>query len=678
MRFVYPEFLYAFLLLAVPIIIHLFNFKRYKIVYFSSLRFLQKVDEQTKSTQKLKHLLLLALRLLAFSALVLAFVQPYIPKNDQVARKQTPVQVFYLDNSFGLSARSTTGNLLSQSKELIRKMVDESPAGTNFLFLTNALSGPEQRIISRNELLDRLDYVDFHPFSNGFVKALNTAKAALDQISYEGLRNYIVISDFLKRTEKEQKLTPDSLGFYYPIQLEAQNTANLFIDSVWFSTPFRMAQMNNEMLVRIRNTNQQAANNVALRFQKNEYKRDLVADNPANGTEIVTSNYSDATTGLKGGFVEVLDDAINFDDTYYFSYEVLNNLNITIVSGEKGKKYPELVYQTDDFFKVQHFAQNQLQIGDLADQNLVLLNGIASFSSGLINTIVQLAEEGKSIAIIPSEEIELNSYNALLKALNLGTISPARDQQFALKYLNFEDPFFQNVFEEQSQNIRLPKITRHYPIQPADNSISLVSFENNQPFLIKSNSSAPHYFIGTSLSDDWGNFSRNALFATSLLRIAESSNAGSNLAYTFGDAVSIPIASKERKQPQVEIALDENRFRPPLLQRGFQFELFLDKSIDQQLLRAGVYNIYVNDLLNKQLAMNYSREISYFQRLNKDEIATTFKDANVSFQNVQTLEKDIDIFQLSIQQPNTFWRILLILALSFFLVEMILLKLWKV
>lgn len=678
MRFVYPEFLYAFLLLAVPIIIHLFNFKRYKVVYFSSLQFLRKVDEQTKSTQKLKHLLILILRLMAFSALILAFAQPYFPKNDQVARKQAPVQVFFLDNNHGMSARSSTGNLLSQSKELIRKMVEESPAGTSFLLLTNALSGPEQRVISKSELLDRLDFVDFHPFSNGYVKALNTAKSALDQINYEGLRNYIVISDFPKIDNEVQKLIPDSLGYYYPIKLAAQNTGNLFIDSIWFTSPFRMTRVNNELHVRIRNTNNQVASNIGLKFTKNDYQRDLLADIPANGTEVITINYSDATAGLKTGFVELYDDAINFDDTYYFSYEVLDQLNIAIIQGDGAKKYPELVYQTDDFFKISIFPQRAIQIGDLAEQNLIVLNGLKSFSSGLINTIIQLAEEGKSIAIIPHDDIDINSYNTLLKALDLGSISPAVDQQFALKYLNFDDHFFENVFEEKSEKVRLPKIVRNYPIQADDKSITLVGFENNEPFLIRTNSSSPRYFIGSSLADEWGGFAKNALFATSLLRIAENSSPSSALAYTLGDVINIPITTKQKGPPQVEIALDENRFRPPIQQKGFQFELFLDKRIDQQLSRAGVYNIYVDDILNSHIAMNYSRDISYLQGLSKDEILNTFKDANVLFENVQTVQSDIDIFQLSLQEPLTYWRILLILALSFFLLEMILLKLWKV
>ena len=73
MKFLYPEFLWALTVLAIPIIIHLFNFKRYKTLYFSSLNFIKHVDQKTKSTQRLKHLLVLLMSLLAFTFLALAF-----------------------------------------------------------------------------------------------------------------------------------------------------------------------------------------------------------------------------------------------------------------------------------------------------------------------------------------------------------------------------------------------------------------------------------------------------------------------------------------------------------------------------------------------------------------------------------------------------------------------------
>ena len=84
MKFLYPQFLYALTALAIPIIIHLFNFRKFKTIYFSNVRFLKEVKQQTKAQSELKHLLILLSRLLAITSLVLAFAQPYIPENNQI------------------------------------------------------------------------------------------------------------------------------------------------------------------------------------------------------------------------------------------------------------------------------------------------------------------------------------------------------------------------------------------------------------------------------------------------------------------------------------------------------------------------------------------------------------------------------------------------------------------
>ena len=80
MKFLYPQFLYALAVVAIPIILHLFNFKKFKTVYFSNVRFLKEVKQQTKAKSELKHILILLSRILALSSLVLAFAQPYVPK----------------------------------------------------------------------------------------------------------------------------------------------------------------------------------------------------------------------------------------------------------------------------------------------------------------------------------------------------------------------------------------------------------------------------------------------------------------------------------------------------------------------------------------------------------------------------------------------------------------------
>jgi hypothetical protein len=60
MQFLYPSFLWALLAAAIPVIIHLFNFRRTKKVYFTNVAFLKAVNTTTSSFRRLKHLLIMA------------------------------------------------------------------------------------------------------------------------------------------------------------------------------------------------------------------------------------------------------------------------------------------------------------------------------------------------------------------------------------------------------------------------------------------------------------------------------------------------------------------------------------------------------------------------------------------------------------------------------------------
>src|SRR6202008_351487 len=100
MSFVYPAFLYSLFAILIPIIIHLFNFRKYKTVYFTNVKFLRELKQESQSKSRLKELLILLSRILAISCLVLAFAQPVIvDKNSKVKVGQKAVGIF-IDNSF--------------------------------------------------------------------------------------------------------------------------------------------------------------------------------------------------------------------------------------------------------------------------------------------------------------------------------------------------------------------------------------------------------------------------------------------------------------------------------------------------------------------------------------------------------------------------------------------------
>src|SRR5690606_457095 len=103
MQFLYPAFLWALTALAIPIILHLFYFRRYKKIYFSNLRFLREVKEETSARNRLRNLLILLSRLLAFACLILAFAQPIIPVSQALKSGIRNVSIF-LDNSFSMQS----------------------------------------------------------------------------------------------------------------------------------------------------------------------------------------------------------------------------------------------------------------------------------------------------------------------------------------------------------------------------------------------------------------------------------------------------------------------------------------------------------------------------------------------------------------------------------------------
>ena len=122
MNFTYPQFLFALFAVSIPIIIHLFNFRRFKKVYFPDIRFLKEVKLQTQNRNRIKHLLILVSRILAVSFLVFAFAQPFIPADKKNTVSGIQAVSIYVDNSFSMENVSKNGMLLDEAKKIAREI----------------------------------------------------------------------------------------------------------------------------------------------------------------------------------------------------------------------------------------------------------------------------------------------------------------------------------------------------------------------------------------------------------------------------------------------------------------------------------------------------------------------------------------------------------------------------
>jgi hypothetical protein len=679
MNFVYPNILYFLLLLIIPIIIHLFNFRRYKKLYFSSLQFIKKVEKETNATKNLRHYIILACRMLAFAALIFAFAQPYIPTSEQSKSYENLVPI-YLDNSFSMSAKGSNGDLLNQAKTTVQQIVDAYPKGQRYLLVTNALDGTEHRIITKTELEDKLEYVDLSPISRSITNPLESVKEYLNSVTYEGNLHYYVISDFQNRNFNVTESAIDTNANYSFLQLAPQIKRNLYIDSIWFEQPFQRVNNNNTLNIRIQNTGEEKLTNVELNLNVGGAKRQTLTDLEANNSTIVAMNYTDKTTGIKEGVVEIMDENLFFDNRFFFTYNVEESINVLIINDEKSTSFPGLVYATDDFYKVSQTLVAQLKSSTLNEADLIVLNGLKNISSGIQTQLNQLAANGIHVLIIPSADFDIKSYNNLLSSFQLPLYRTAADQAIRIGKISSELSFFTGMFDGKVENIRMPPLKKYIPSSTYTNANYnlLIQYENGMPLLVEQAKGKNVYALYSPVNPDFNNFGKSALFSSLVLRIGEKSQGQLPLSLTIGSSDEYRMQISGQSESALILKQKEYEFIPEMSKNLGFTSISVRNAGDNQSINDGIYTVLNAGETKGKLALNYNRFESDMQYASGNEITSYFNALNVTRLNTEGISNLSDIQQLTLKKPNEFWRILLILALTFFLLEMLIIIFWKV
>src|SRR5690606_17397838 len=268
MNLLFPQFLYGLLAIAIPIIVHLFNFRRTKKVYFSNNRFLQDIKESNSSRLRLKHLLVLISRILFIIFLVLAFAQPYISsENNYVPGGHVKI---YIDNSFSMS--NQTGDdipAIDQAVVFTESIISQYPGSTRFQLFTNEFDVSSESVKSFESFRDALTEVSLTPVSRSFSEIIGRMRGNSTQES-ELKTDYYLISDFQRSTfQNLSEAILDTASTYATIPLKFLNNHNLFIDSVYLGNPFLLKDNANELVISVRNTGAEAVEDVILKLTLN-------------------------------------------------------------------------------------------------------------------------------------------------------------------------------------------------------------------------------------------------------------------------------------------------------------------------------------------------------------------------------------------------------------------------
>jgi hypothetical protein len=680
MKFVSPSFLFALAAIAVPILIHLFNFRKFKTVYFSNVQFLKEVKQHTQSQSKLKHLLVLLMRILAISFLVFAFAQPYLPINNKVVNNAQKAVSIYIDNSFSMDATGKTGTLLEEAKRNAIAIAAAYKPSDKFNVLTNDFEGKHQRWINREEFLERVKEIKVSP---AVKKVSETFSRQQDMLTSSNckVKDVFIVSDFQKSITDVSAISNDTAANVYFVPGIVNKEVNLYIDSCWFATPARQINKVEELMVRVRNSSDKEIENVPLKLSINNVQKAVSSFNIAAGETITTKiSFTCKESGIHFATVELSDYPIVYDDKFYFTFDVAGSIKVLAINGQEESPYLNSLFGNDAFFKYSNVSEKAIDYSALPLFNFVVLNEINTVSSGLAQELKRYVSNGGSLLVFPSVAADVNSYQSFLSSLGANYYTAIDTVNTKAEGINLKHPLYSDVFSKIPENMDLPAVFSHYTINKNNRSKEeyLIKLHNGDVFMAKYQSGkGTLYLSAVPMNTDFSNLVKHAVFVPTLYKMALFSIPQSNLFYTIGRDNSVEVTN-------IRLAGD-NVFHIRSLTSTFDLvpEAKLIESntvmmLHNQLSLAGNYLLSSNTDSIKGLGFNYDRKESELACYTSSELQEQYEKVGYSnFSVIESKAKDITTTLKEAGQGKPLWKICILMVLLFLAAEVLLLRFWR-
>ncbi|RXG16174.1 putative membrane protein (TIGR02226 family) [Leeuwenhoekiella aestuarii] len=639
MQFKNPEILYALFLLLIPILIHLFQLRRFKKTPFSNVAFLEKIIQNTRKSSSLKKWLVLCTRILALGFLILAFAQPFFPASRRAVKPRETV--IFIDNSFSMQATGKKGNLLTEAKQ---DLLTNLPQDERLTLATwdNVIKDFDPAT-DRNLLLD-LDFTAKTTNAKSLLLRLNTYFSN-DQTTAKQL---ILISDF-QDAGLRQALDTNQVS-QHRVVLQSTTLENYALDSLRLE---RTGERYNLKVLLRSSFPTQAELPVSL-FDKEK----LIAKASVQFKERDTASVNfqlDADQAIAGN-LSIVDPDLRFDNDFYFSINKTNPLKVLAISNADDD-FLKRLYKSEEY-QFTSVSENQLDYGMLSEQNLIILNETQKVPEALANLLKTHAQQGGSLILIPAIDVPSSTYTNLLNTFGFTAFSEKSDLPQRITDINYDHPLYENVFNARSSNLQSHVIQTYFPLETTN---SILSLENGAPFLAENNNL---YIFTGGLNITNSNFINGQLIVPTFDKIARAALSLPQTYYTLGTQNNFDINTAIPEDAVVVLEKDNQQFIPLQKKQGNKISISAEEGIE----RAGLYALkYKNDTL-ATVAYNYNRNESKLQEVILEPIKGVSQNSNIP-DLLNTLEQETNL--------NFLYKWFVIFALLAFALEMLILKKFK-
>ncbi|MCA1649571.1 MAG: BatA and WFA domain-containing protein, partial [Acidobacteria bacterium] len=526
MAFLTPLFLAGLAALAIPVLVHLIQRERRNVVEFPSLMFLRRIPYQSVQRRRIRHWVLLLMRLAALALIVAAFARPFLRRGDVGAAAAAGARevVLLVDRSYSMGYADRWQRALAAARQAINGLGGADRASI-VLFSSNA----EVAVRSTSDKGRLLAAIGGEPSAAGtrFAPALKLAGTILSE-SAVPRREAILISDFQRAgwQGSEGVRLPDGASLT-TVPISDQATANVAVTPIALERSTFSDQERTAVTAGVVNRGSAPLTAVDLTLEidgRSVETRRLRLE--PNGSASAT--FAPVTIAARNtrGTVRIGADSLARDNSFHFVVSPGSPVTVVIAqrAGAPGASglYVSRALAVGDAprFEVTTREIDALSAADVDAADVVMLNDVSA-PPGLADRLSRFAERGGGVFVVLGERAAWpQSTPSLLPAVVEAAVDRAR-QPARLVALEYGHPIFELFRSPRSGDFSAARFYSYRAVKPAADARVLARFDDGGAALVERPTGSGRVLLWTSTIDlSWNDLAVKPVYLPFIHRLA--------------------------------------------------------------------------------------------------------------------------------------------------------------
>ncbi len=663
MVFGQPHFLWALVLLLIPIIVHLLQFKKQNVFYFPGVFRLVEILKVSERKRNIKRWLILASRLLAFLFLVLYFADPQWKKETQLSSSSSPKYIVFIDASPSMHINQNGSIPLQEAKNKAIEWVSSLSENAEIMVVHDLNKASINSWNSKANSINKIRSIQGITYPYSIKQIYQTIEPVLNS-NHLNSAKWVVFTDAYVDFFEGLKTLPSSNTIVSIVKIASKKIENFSLDTACLNSTgqkFRVKVSRNSLSDNSTVVNPEAQSSSAMVLK-------LIADNKVQSIQNLEWKEDEISKWLEFDMIQYLEQGYKFE----LSEDEFNSDNVLFahfpnriarkVFWAEGSRISSL----EKLIRIQpnYFEKRTIQDANGLEEGISMLFPLKSIRNW--DQIEPWVKNENRILIYPE--------NGGLDKLFMGKWIDARNQELRLSSQGLNEPLFRSAFaDEIKREVLLPTVARYFQLDEKEKSNIQVhlTLSNGEPFLISRNINSGTVFVVLSDSKNGlMDFERSTWFTPLLSELLLDRN--NELGSIYGEIFS----SKSLVLP-TNTGFDLQR--PVTLKNNSDFQLTtglqlssgrLALAMDFDHNESGFFEL--QDQQQKMiLGLNIPRREKSFESIN-ESIKSELNRRKWNWYDANNNEWR----KLSVNDVNSWFDFLVYLIILFFLTETILIMPW--